>query len=130
MAAKQNAISKVTISSLSLVGVSGDVTRADEIRHLLLRMGEKQSQFEELLLAHLDGAYNLAFWLTENDEDARAIVEAAYVEARREFEKLGATDTRVWLFKIILRIAHTWAQRQDHGSGSFSNDLSGKSEGD
>jgi RNA polymerase sigma-70 factor, ECF subfamily len=91
-------------------------------------MGEKQSQFEELLLPHLDSAYNVAFWLIQNDKDARAIVEEAYVQAGREFEKLGATDTRVWLLKIVLRIAHTWIQRKAHRPkvGTFPNDLSGK----
>jgi RNA polymerase sigma-70 factor, ECF subfamily len=91
-------------------------------------MGEKQSQFEELLLPHLDGAYNVAFWLIQNDRDARAIVEEAYVQARREFGKLAATDTRVWLLQIVLRIAHTWIQRQDYRSIPFPNDLSGKGE--
>jgi DNA-directed RNA polymerase specialized sigma24 family protein len=89
---------------------------------------EKQSQFEELLLPHLDGAYNVAFWLIQNERDARAIVEEAYVQARREFEKLGATDTRVWLYKIVLRIAYTWIQQQNHRSkvGFLPNDFSGK----
>ena len=91
-------------------------------------MGEKQSQFEEVLLPHLDSAYNVAFWLVQNDRDARAIVEEAYVQARREFEKIGATNPRVWLLKIVLRIAHTWIQRQAHRSnvGTFPNDVSGK----
>jgi len=84
----------------------------------------------EVLLPHLDAAYNVAFWLIQNERDARAIVEEAYAEARRELEKLGATDTRVWLLKIVLRIAHTRIQRQDHRSkvGSGPNDLSGKGE--
>jgi|SRR5215469_5988124 len=92
-------------------------------------MGEKQSQFEERLLSHLDSAYNVAFWLIQNERDARAIVEEAYVQARREFEKLGPSDTRVWLLKIVLRIAHTWSQRQARRSKAdpFPNELSGKS---
>jgi RNA polymerase sigma-70 factor (ECF subfamily) len=78
----------------------------------------------------LDAAYNVAFWLIQNEREARAIVEEAYAEARRELEKLGAPDTRVWLLKIVLRIAHTRIQRQDHRSkvGSSPNDLSGKGE--
>jgi len=84
----------------------------------------------EVLQPHLDAAYNVAFWLIQNERDARAIVEEAYAEARRELEKLGATDTRVWLLKIVLRIAHTRIKRQDHRSkvGSGPNDLSGKGE--
>jgi RNA polymerase sigma-70 factor, ECF subfamily len=69
--------------------------------------GEKQSRLEKLLLPHLDAAYNVAFWLIQNELDARAIVEEAYAQARREFGKVGATDIRAWLLKIVLRIAHT-----------------------
>jgi RNA polymerase sigma-70 factor, ECF subfamily len=54
----------------------------------------------------LDAAYNVAFWLIQNEREARAIVEEAYAEARRDLERLGATDARVWLLKIVLRIAH------------------------
>lgn len=61
----------------------------------------------EVLLPHLDAAYNLAFWLIQNEQDARAIVEEACADARRELEKPGVTDTRVWFLKIVLRIAHT-----------------------
>ena len=82
----------------------------------------------EVLLPHLDAAYNVAFWLIQNERDARVIVEEAYAEARGELGKLGATDTRVWLLKIVLRIAHARIHRQDHRSSSFPNDLSGKGE--
>jgi DNA-directed RNA polymerase specialized sigma24 family protein len=91
----------------------------------LLCMGEKHFQFEELVLPHLDGAYNFAFWLIQNEGDARAIVEEAYAQARREFKKVGATDPRVWLFKIVLKHAHAWIQRRDNRPkmGSFPNDI-------
>ena len=67
----------------------------------------------EVLLPHLDAAYNVAFWLIQNERDARAIVEEAYAEAGRELEKLGATDTRVWLLKVVLRVAQTRIQRRN-----------------
>ena len=67
----------------------------------------------EVLLPHLDAAYNVAFWLIQNQRDARVIVEEAYAEAGRELEKLGATDTRVWLLKIVLRVAQTRIQRRN-----------------
>jgi RNA polymerase sigma factor (sigma-70 family) len=79
-------------------------------------MGDKHLQFEELLLTHLDGAYNLAFWLTQNRPDAQAIVEEAYLQAMREFGKLRETHIRVWLLTIVLRITHTWLQKQGRQS--------------
>jgi RNA polymerase sigma-70 factor (ECF subfamily) len=79
-------------------------------------MEEKLSQFEELLLPHLDGAYNVAYWLVQNDRDAQAIVEEAYVQARREFGRLRETQARVWLLTVVLRVTHSWIQQRDYGS--------------
>lgn len=73
-------------------------------------MGEKKSQFEELLLTQLDGAYNVAFWLAQNDRVAQAIVEEAYRQAMREFEKLREPHARVWLLTIVLKVAHARIQ--------------------
>jgi DNA-directed RNA polymerase specialized sigma24 family protein len=48
-------------------------------------MRQKQSLFEELLLPHLDGAYNLARWIVERDQVAQAVVQEAYIQALKEF---------------------------------------------
>jgi RNA polymerase sigma-70 factor (ECF subfamily) len=61
----------------------------------------------------MDAAYNVAFWLIQNEREARAIVEEAYTETRRDLERLGATDARVWLLKIVLRIAHMRIQSRN-----------------
>jgi len=79
-------------------------------------MGEKPSQFQELLLTHLDGAYNVAFWLTQNDPDAQAIIEKACDQAWLEFGKRHEPDLRMWLLTIVLRIAHGWIQEGSHRS--------------
>ncbi len=55
-------------------------------------MREKQSHFEELFMPHLDRAYNLARCLIENDQDAQAIVQVAYRQARLEFENFRGAD--------------------------------------
>jgi RNA polymerase sigma-70 factor, ECF subfamily len=82
------------------------VTSVDKNPSPLLRMGQKQSQFEELFLTHLDGAYNLAFWLTGNDADAQVVIAKAYEQASKGFEKYREADVRTWLLRIVLRIAH------------------------
>jgi RNA polymerase sigma-70 factor, ECF subfamily len=84
------------------------VTGVDKIRHLLLGMGEKQSQFEELLLTHLDGAYNFAYWLVLNHRDAQAIVQQAYAQAWQEFGEPREANARVWLLTLVLRTAQAW----------------------
>jgi RNA polymerase sigma-70 factor (ECF subfamily) len=79
-------------------------------------MREKHSNFEELLLPHLDGAYNLARWLIEKDQDAQAIVEEAYLQARQQPGKFHKADARTWLLIIVRRIAHTWIRKRDKHS--------------
>ena len=79
-------------------------------------MREMHPNFEELFLPHLDGAYNLARWLVENDQDAQAIVEEAYLQARKELGELRKADARTWLLIIVRRIAHTWIRKRDKHS--------------
>jgi RNA polymerase sigma-70 factor, ECF subfamily len=71
-------------------------------------MGGKQSQFEELLLTHLDSAYNFAYWLVLNHRDAQAIVQQAYAQASREFGEPREASARVWLLTLVLRTAQAW----------------------
>jgi RNA polymerase sigma-70 factor, ECF subfamily len=79
-------------------------------------MSEKQPHFEELLLPHLDGAYNLARWLIEKDQDAQAIVHEAYLQALQEFTKFRGADARTWLLTIVRKTAYTWIQKGGTGS--------------
>jgi RNA polymerase sigma factor (sigma-70 family) len=73
-------------------------------------MGEEQSQFEKVLLSHLDGAYNFAYWLVLNHRDAQAIVQQAYAQAWQEFGECRQANARVWLLTLVLRTAQAWIQ--------------------
>ena len=39
-------------------------------------LSERKRRFEQLVLPHFDAAYNLARWLTRNDQDARDVVHS------------------------------------------------------
>ena len=82
---------------------------------LLLCMRDKQSQFEELLLSHLDAAYNVAYWLIQNDPDAQKIVQKAFEQACKEFGKHA--DVRRCLLAFVLRGAHTWIRQRSQPDG-------------
>jgi hypothetical protein len=41
--------------------------------------------FDELVLPHLDAAFNYARWLAKNETDAEDVVQDAYVRALRFF---------------------------------------------
>src|SRR6202043_990736 len=64
--------------------------------------------FEEIVLPHLDAAFNYARWLTKNDADAEDVVQDAYVRALRFFSSLRDENARAWLFTIV---RNTWYGR-------------------
>jgi RNA polymerase sigma-70 factor (ECF subfamily) len=64
--------------------------------------------FEKAALPHLDAAYNLAFWLTRNKQDAEDVVQEAFLRAFRYFAGLRGGDARVWLLKIVRNTCYTW----------------------
>ena len=68
----------------------------------------KVASFEEVVLPHLDAAYNLARWLTRNDDDAHDVVQEAYLRAFRFFESFHGTDGRAWLLAIVRNTSYTW----------------------
>ncbi len=43
------------------------------------------ASFEQAMLPHLDAAHNLAKWLLRNEEDAKDVVQEAYLRAFRSF---------------------------------------------
>jgi RNA polymerase sigma factor (sigma-70 family) len=53
------------------------------------------------LLNHLDAAYNLARWLTQNEHDAEDIVQDAYLRAIRHFGGFHGGEGRAWLLTIV-----------------------------
>lgn len=65
-------------------------------------------RFEEVVLPHLDAAFNYARWLTRNEADAEDVVQDAYVRALRFFSSLRGDNARAWLFTIV---RHTWYGR-------------------
>ena len=57
--------------------------------------------FEQDVLPHLDAAYNLARWLTRNDNDAQDVVQQACICAVRYSSSLRCRNTALRLLKIV-----------------------------
>src|SRR5580704_16446082 len=64
--------------------------------------------FEEIVLPHLDAAFNYARWLTRSEADAEDVVQDAYVRAFRFFSSFRGEDARAWLLTIV---RNTWYGR-------------------
>ena len=71
-----------------------------------MNMGRRS--FEEVVVPHLDAAFNYARWLAGNEADAEDVVQDAAVRAFRFFSSLRGEDARAWLLTIV---RHTWYAR-------------------
>jgi RNA polymerase sigma factor (sigma-70 family) len=67
--------------------------------------------FEEVVLPHLNAAYNLARWLTRNDQDAQDAVQESYLRAFRFFEGFRGGDARAWLLRIVRNTCYSLLQK-------------------
>jgi len=64
--------------------------------------------FERLLLMHMDAAYNLAYWLLRNHDDAQDVVQDACLRAYRAQDAVIADDIKPWLLTIVRNVAYRW----------------------
>jgi RNA polymerase sigma-70 factor, ECF subfamily len=72
----------------------------------------KLALFEETILPHLNAAYNLARWLTRNEDDARDVVQEAYLRAFRFFNGFTGGDGKAWLLAVVRNTCLTWRRRE------------------
>ncbi|MFC5472671.1 sigma-70 family RNA polymerase sigma factor [Paraherbaspirillum soli] len=89
---------------------------------------DKARQFEEIALPHLDAAYNLARWLTRNDQDAEDLVQAAFLRAFKFFKGFRGGDARAWLLTIVRHTYYTSLRdsRQQRADVGFDEEIHGQ----
>jgi len=63
--------------------------------------------FKELVLPHLDGAYNLARYLTRDAVLSEDVVQDAVLRAYRAFGQFRGGSPRAWLFAIVRNCCRT-----------------------
>src|SRR5579863_938811 len=80
-------------------------------------MGDEQPRsdqagtFEQVVLPHLDAAYNLARWLVRNTHDAEDIVQEAYLRAFKFFAGYQGGDARAWVLKIVRNTSYSFLEK-------------------
>jgi RNA polymerase sigma-70 factor (ECF subfamily) len=58
--------------------------------------------FEDLAMPLFDSAYNFAYWLVQNHDDAEDLVQETYLKAFRGFASFQpGTNFRAWIFQIL-----------------------------
>ena len=65
------------------------------------------ASFEDVMLPHLDAAHNLAKWLLRNEEDAKDVVQEAYLRAFKSFSGFHGSNGRAWLLTIVRNTSYT-----------------------
>jgi len=68
--------------------------------------------FNQAVLPHLDAAYNLARWLTRNDQDAEDIAQEACLRAFKYWRGFSGRDCRSWLLKIVRNTFYSWLRQR------------------
>jgi RNA polymerase sigma-70 factor (ECF subfamily) len=71
-------------------------------------MRDAPSEFEAMVMPHLDAAYNLARWLVRDPHAAEDLVQDAYLRAFRYFGSFRGEDARPWLLGIVRNTCYTW----------------------
>jgi RNA polymerase sigma-70 factor (ECF subfamily) len=68
-------------------------------------------RFEQIVMPHLDSAYNLARWLTRSDADAQDVVQESCLRAFKYFSGFNGQYANAWLLKIVRNTCYTWMRR-------------------
>jgi RNA polymerase sigma-70 factor (ECF subfamily) len=70
---------------------------------------------EQLILPHLDAAYNLARWLTGNEHDADDVVQESFLRAFKFIGGFRGGNVRAWLLTIVRNTGYTWLKQNRAG---------------
>jgi RNA polymerase sigma-70 factor (ECF subfamily) len=72
---------------------------------------ENRLRFEQLVLPHVDAAFNLARWLLRSREDAEDLAQEALLRACRFFRGFHGGDARAWLLQIVRNTCYSWLKK-------------------
>jgi len=72
---------------------------------------QERLRFEQLVLPHLDAAFNLARWLMRSRSDAEDVAQESMMRAFRFFRGFHGGDARAWLLQIVRNTCYTWLEK-------------------
>ena len=84
---------------------------ADREEGLGVLDAEDRTRFEQLVLPHLDAAFNLAAWILSSRTDAEDVTQDAMLRAFRFFQGFYGGDVRAWLLQIVRNTCYTWLEK-------------------
>jgi RNA polymerase sigma-70 factor (ECF subfamily) len=75
----------------------------------------RNSNFEQVMLPHLDAAHNLARWLVRDPSLAEDVVQDAYERACKYFAAFRGLSGRAWLLQIVRNAAYSTLKARQRG---------------
>jgi RNA polymerase sigma-70 factor (ECF subfamily) len=72
---------------------------------------QDRARFEQLVLPHLDAAFNLARWILRGRNDAEDVAQEAMLRAFRFFSGFHGGDVRAWLLQIVRNSCYSWLEK-------------------
>src|SRR5437773_5860729 len=87
--------------------------------------GGDRTAFDELVKATYADTYTLAYRITGNEEDARDVVQEAYLRAYRGLERFrGDARFTTWMYRITANCAATnLGKRKRHRHDELTDDM-------
>jgi RNA polymerase sigma factor (sigma-70 family) len=84
--------------------------------------------FERSAFVHMEAAYNLAYWLLRDRDDAQDAVQDAYLRAFRAHGSVVGADIKPWLLTIVRNVAYRLlsARKRTANVIAFDSALSGR----
>jgi RNA polymerase sigma-70 factor (ECF subfamily) len=72
---------------------------------------QERVRFEQLVLPHVDAAFNLARWVLRGRNDAEDVAQEALLRAYRIFRGFNGADARAWLLQIVRNACYSWLEK-------------------
>jgi RNA polymerase sigma factor (sigma-70 family) len=72
---------------------------------------KERERFEQLIVPHLDAAYNFARWLLRSREDGEDVAQEALLRAFRFFPGFQGGEARAWLLQIVRNTCYSWLEK-------------------
>src|SRR5882757_200050 len=87
-----------------------------------------ETAFDDLVLRHQQRAFNIAFQLLRDHEDATEVAQDAFVRIYRSVEDFrGECEFTTWLYQIVVNLARNkhrwWKRRGRQASVSLDNPI-------
>ncbi|HEY0514049.1 MAG TPA: sigma-70 family RNA polymerase sigma factor [Thermoanaerobaculia bacterium] len=79
------------------------------------RQDDRRSRFDRTVLPHLDAAWDLARWLTRNDQDAEDVLQTAVLRALQFFDGFQGVNARAWLLAIVRNAFYDGLAKRSRG---------------